>query len=105
MIAACYDSDTVSVSRVIGPSVQLPDGRTKHGLPVEEPEQLFTVARPFGIARIGAVVMDPSGTAFSLLDREEGRIVTFPWPIDRGDLESLRLAYKPRKVEPITRAP
>jgi hypothetical protein len=96
-LTACYDSDTIGVYRVSNGDGS--GGRTD--VPFESMREAFTVARPFGIERIGAIVMDPTGSAFSVLDRGAKRVVTFPWPLERSELESLPLAYKPRSVEGI----
>jgi hypothetical protein len=39
-----------------------------------------TIVRPFGIASIGGLSMDPSGRAFAILDKGGRRIVGAPWP-------------------------
>lgn len=46
-----------------------------------EAKVVAKIHRPFGINSIGGIVMDPTGTAFTLLDMAGRRVVTSPWPL------------------------
>jgi hypothetical protein len=84
-LAACYDTDTLYVLKLATPAP--PGGDKAFAL---EPESLARsgagkpvdfVVKPCGIAKIGAVAMDPSGAGVALLDRERNRVVTLRWPL------------------------
>lgn len=101
LLQACYDMPTLVVSRVwagdVPPGEAMPatvrEARVKPGRELlRTPVEVARYERPLGISAIRALVMDPSGDAFVLLDRDRKRVYGAAWPINeaalRGDGES-----------------
>jgi hypothetical protein len=100
-LAACYDTGALYVLRVGTPRGVLPPdqrGSAAASGHAAAPPLSIALARehddgvvqrridePCGITKIGAVVMDPGGAAFILLDRGRNRIVSMRWPPTEAD--------------------
>lgn len=114
LIAGCYDQDELFVYRAYKADKKKKGKKGKDGSnndEADEPDsgmelrrELEEVARfkaPLGIDALGGIMMDPSGKAFGLLDRNRKRVYSAAWPLDeavlRGDGNDPAV-YTPRAV-------
>lgn len=91
VIAACYGSNTLVVYAAYRKVKKAPaEGGAEAPPPeLELRESMKEEARfvaPLGIQDIGAIVIDPSGKSFTLLDRSRKRVYSAAWPLDREAL-------------------
>jgi len=86
LIAGCYDQPELIVYRAYGRGGQVDAEASAGGELRESLTEVARISRPYGIDALGAITMDPSGTAFALLDRTRKRVYAAAWPLREAEL-------------------